>query len=277
MLLGQQAACVPPGLVDRLTAEYRVRPGEVDVLKDAHVAGGSRAVLPDGAYPVPAGHYDLTRLQIPLEGGPHGGEGAGLGGEDHRLAPAAHAQRPEVPGVPGGDELLGRHDDEGEGTAQTLQSLAHRLLSGGTAEPFLGDGVGDELGVGGGLEDGAPVLKGGAQLVGVDQVAVVGYGQGALDVLEGQGLGVLPAAAAGGGVAHVAHGHGAPQLVQNFRGEHLSHKAQVLVKGHLTVLNGGDAAGLLSPVLEGKETIIDGAGAVTGGVQHAEDTTFLMD
>ena len=241
------------------------------------MAGGDRAVLPDGAHSVTAGHYNLTRLQIPLEGGANGGEGAGLGGEDHRVAPTAHAQRPEAPGVPGGDELLGRHDDEGERAAQTLQSLAYRLLGGGTAEPLLGDGVGDELGVGSGLEDGAPVLKGGAQLVGVDQIAVVGHGQGALDVLEGQGLGVFPAAAAGGGVAHVAHGHGAPQPVQNFGGEHLSHQAQVLVKGQLTVLNGGDAAGLLSPVLKGKETVIGGAGAVSGGVQHAEDTTFLMD
>ena len=75
----------------------------------------------------------------------------------------------------------------------------------------------------------------------------------------------------------MAHGHGAAQPVQNFRGEYLSHQAQVLVERHLAVSDGGDAAGLLSPVLQGEEAVIGGAGAVSGRVQHAEYAAFLVD
>ena len=105
----------------------------------------------------------------------------------------------------------------------------------------------------------------------------MGHRQGALDVLQGQGLGVLPADAAGGGVAHVAHRQGAPQLVQLLGVEHLPHQAQILVEAQLQPLHGGDAAGLLAPVLEGVESVIGRAGAAAGRVVDAEHAAFFVD
>ena len=220
---------------------------------------------------------ERTWVQLPLELGAHGVEGAALGGEDHRIPPAAHAQGTEAPGVPDGDELLGGHDQQGEGAPQALHGPAHCLLGGGAAQPLLGNGVGDELGVGGGLEDGAPVFKEGAQFGGVHQVAVVSHRQGALDVLEGQGLGVFPLPAAGGGVAHMAHGHGAIETVQHVGVEHVSHQAHILVEGEHPLVDGGDATGLLPPVLEGVQAVIGGAGTVPVGVADAEQSAFLVN
>lgn len=97
-----------------LTAEDRIRPGEVDIFKYAHVAAGALAVVPEGPHLALFHHDDLTRVQLPLKFRPHGAQGAGFGGKHDGIAPAAHAQRPEAPGVPGGNELAGGHDDERE-------------------------------------------------------------------------------------------------------------------------------------------------------------------
>ena len=275
VLLGQEAPRPKPGLMDALAADGGVRPGKVDVFKNAQVSAARRWRLDSAHLPVLHRH-DLAGAQLPLEPGPHRVQGAALGGEHHDLSPAAHAQGPEAPRVPGGHQLPGRHDDEGPGSPQPRQRPAHRLLHRGAAQPGLGDGVGDELGVAGGLENGPLVLESCAQLVRMGQIAVVGQGQGSLDIPQRQRLGVLPAGPARGGIAHMAHRHGPVQPVQDRLVKHLPHQSRVLVIGHLPVIDGGDAAGLLPPVLEGVQTIIGGAGAVSGWVIDAEHAALLM-
>ena len=140
-------------------------------------------------------------------------DGAGLGGEQDGRPLPAHAQGAEAPGVAAGNQLLGGHNQQGEGPLQGGGGPAHRLLHAAAVEPRLGDGVGDQLGVAGGVEDGALVLKLPPQGVHPHQVAVVHHRKGALYIFDGQGLGVLPLPRAGGGVAHMAHRHGAVETV----------------------------------------------------------------
>ena len=75
----------------------------------------------------------------------------------------------------------------------------------------------------------------------------------------------------------MAQGHGAPQPVQKFRCKDLPHQTHILIKGELPVSYGGDAAGLLPPVLEGIQALVDGAGTVSGGIPYAEYAAFLVN
>jgi hypothetical protein len=97
--------------------------------------------------------------------------------------------------------------------------------------------VEDDLGVGGGLEDRAIFFQAHAQLVGVDQVAVVGDGQRAARVIDRDRLRVLDHRVAGGGVAHVPDGGEAGEVLEALGGEdlvdvpHLPHPAEAIAVG----------------------------------------------
>ena len=100
------------------------------------------------------------------------------------------------------------------------------------------------------MENGALELQLGPELGGVGQIAVVGQGHAALDMVDQHGLGVAAAAGAGGAVAHVAHGHIAlSQALEDRGGEHLAHETHVLEGLEEAVVIDHDAAALLPPVL----------------------------
>ena len=111
----------------------------------------------------------------------------------------------------------------------------------------------------------------------VHQITIVGHREGALNVFQRQRLGVLPADAAGGGVAHMAHRHGPSQLVQHPLVKHIPHQTQVLMIGELSVIHRGNPTGFLPPVLQGVESIIGGPGAVPGGIVDAKYSTFFVN
>ena len=71
----------------------------------------------------------------------------------------------------------------------------------------------DDFGIGGGLEDGAFAHQLGVKILEVGQVAVVGDGDAALVQIGEHRLDVAQEAAAGGGVAGVAHGRAAGHTV----------------------------------------------------------------
>ena len=238
--------------------------------------GQPPAVVPDGAHLAVLHHHNLSGLQFPLYLAPHAGDGAGLGGEQDGIPLPAHAQGTEAPGVPAGDELPGRHDQQGESPLQIPGGVAHRVLHAAAVEPGLGNGVGDELRVAGGVEDGPFVLKVPAELLHPHQVTVVDHRQSALHVLDGQGLGVLPLPRPGGGIPHMPHCHGPVQLFQRLLVKDLAHQAHVLVKGLFPVIDHRNAAGLLSPVLEGVQPIVGCLGTPSLGIIDPKNSTFFM-
>ena len=79
---------------------------------------------------------------------------------------------------------------------------------------------------------------------------VVAEGHLALLVVHLYGLAVSAAAAAGGAVAHVAHGHVPPwHTAQKLRGKDLSQKPRVLMGGEHPVVVYHYPTALLAPVL----------------------------
>ena len=77
----------------------------------------------------------------------------------------------------------------------------------------------DDFAVHGGGENGALVLQFLAQLGGVGQVAVVGNGDLAAFAVAGQRLGVAQVGGAGGGIAGVADGEAAGQIMEDVAGK----------------------------------------------------------
>ena len=160
--------------------------------------------------------------------------------------------------------------------APLLGLLSTNVVTG--LEPLADDDVGDDLRVAGHVEDGAIQLQLPAQLKGVDQVAVVGQGHMALDVVDDDGLGVQRAAEAGGAVAHMANGHGAgAQLLENAGREYRADEALLLVEAENAVVVDHDAAALLAAVLEGIKAVVDvhGDGARLS-LPDAEHAAFFM-
>ena len=99
-----------------------------------------------------------------------------------------------------------------------------------TRGPRGSDEMEDDLGVHCGLEDRALRLQAGAQLFCVDQVAVVGHGQGTVGVLRHQRLAVLQHRRASGGVAVVANGAQPPKPADNLLVEDISHQPHAAVE-----------------------------------------------
>ena len=82
-------------------------------------------------------------------------------------------------------------------------------LDGGGVQPLLHNDIGNDLGIRGGVENGAAALQLLPQLLGVGEVAVVGQRHAALEMVHQNGLDVPLVVAAGGAVAHMAHGDAA--------------------------------------------------------------------
>ncbi|RDY13804.1 hypothetical protein CR513_01226, partial [Mucuna pruriens] len=129
---------------------------------------------------------------------------ASFGGENHSaVAPPTHDQGAEAEGVANGDEFVLRDEDDRVSAFKLLASVDDS-----------DDEVEDNLGVGGGIEDGAAVLEAGSEGAVVNEVAVVGHADGAEAVAGDEGLDIFEHRLAGGGVADVADGEAAGELVQ---------------------------------------------------------------
>ena len=128
----------------------------------------------------------------------------------------------------------------------------------------------DDLGVGGGGEDGAFRDQLFAQSKKVGQVAVVGQGDAAGRHVGEHRLDVAQHAAAGGGIAGVADGGGAGQSDRQVLAEEgVAHVAHMLLVMEALAVEGGHAAGLLAAVLQGVHAQDHQAGGV-GDAVHPE-------
>ena len=145
-------------------------------------------------------------------------------------------------------------------------------------QPGVGDGVGHDLGIAGGVEDGALELVLPPQFGGVGQVAVVGQGHIALNVAQNQGLGVYAAHVAGGGVPHMADGDVAfAQFFQAGGGKDVGDQAVIPVAGEDAVVVDRDAAAFLASVLQSVKGEIGGFGDVGGMLlPDTEYAAFLV-
>ena len=133
-----------------------------------------------------------------------------------------------------------------------------------------------DFAVGGRLEQAAHVFQLATQLVGIDDVTVVGQGEIARVVPEEEGLDVFDTAPARRRITHVADGAIARKLGQMRSVEDLGHQAQALDAAQLAVLShGDDATAFLSPVLERMQGVIGQFGGM-GNAPDAKHPAFLV-
>ena len=133
---------------------------------------------------------------------------------------------------------------------------------------LLLDQVGQDLAVGGRLEEAALVLEVLAQQVRIDDVAVVRQGEVTRIVAEEERLHVLDAAASGRRVAHVADGHAAAERRELRLVEHLGHQTAPLDAAQPAVVtHGHDAGPLLPAVLQRMQAVV----GQRSGIGHAVD------
>jgi hypothetical protein len=131
--------------------------------------------------------------------------------------------------------------------------------------------VHQHLGVGRRLEDRALAHQVAAHLARVGEVAVVREGERAAVVVHEPGLRVGQDGAAGGGVAGVADGEVATELMQHLRAEHVVDQAHAAVRPGLAVLlDRHHPGGLLPAVLQRVEAQVHELGRVPHAA-HAED------
>jgi hypothetical protein len=114
----------------------------------------------------------------------------------------------------------------------------------------MGEDAGHDLGVGGGGELVALIFEVGAEHVGVDEVAVVAEGDLAVRAVDAEGLGVLYAAGAGGGVAVVTDGDVAAEVTEVFFVEDLGDEAHAELGMEVVAVGCDDTGALLASVLE---------------------------
>ena len=99
----------------------------------------------------------------------------------------------------------------------------------------------------------------------------------AVGAVDEEGLGVLDAAGAGGGVAGVADGGEALEMQKVFLLEDLRDEAHVLVDDDALAVGCGDACALLTSMLQSIETEEGDSGDVFSRGIHPEDAAGLVE
>ena len=234
-LAGELAAHLPPRLVERAALHHRVRPGEVDELEGAHGTLRRLGRDPAAAHPGRIDGHDLAWVDLADEVGADDIQGAGLAGDDvagaaRRLgiAVAAEAEGPDAERVTGGHQRVAGEEKQAVGAVDPGQGAAEggvEAAAGGAHQQAT-----EHLGVAGGDELDALVRQLGADLPGVDEVAVVGeHDRADLAVLEAHRLSVGEPWAARRAVAGVTDGDVADQVAHDLVVEDLRDQAHLLV------------------------------------------------
>ena len=254
-----------------------VRPREIYVLHRAHCVSLILGVF-SGPDSVVVYGDNLARFHVPDVLCPDHAERTGLAADYVSVTEPSERKRPQSVFVTAGVDAVLGHYQECECAFYHIEGLHYRENPRGLAlERVLLDEVGENLAVGGGLEEAAPVLEIFAELDGVDQVAVVGQCEISGIVPEEERLDVLDSAATGGGVADVAHCHAAFQAGEIVIVEHLGDEALALDSSELAFIIDRDySAAFLPPVLEGVKAVVGDFGGILHAID-AEDAAFFVN
>ena len=227
--------------------------------------------------------YGLTRRDVALEPVQRAFQGHRLAGQHHRAVSApAHAQRTNAERIAKGQQAIA--GNQCHHRIRALDALVHGAHGGkhvvrgqrcaaAGARQLVGQHVEQHLGVALGV--GMAVVSLGqlaAQLLGVGQVAVVHHDDAERRVHVERLCLLLAGRAARGWVAHLAQAYAAGQRAHIARAEHVAHHALGLVHEELAPLLGDYASGILPPVLQQQQGVIDQL-IHRGGADDADDST----
>ena len=137
----------------------------------------------------------------------------------------------------------------GVAAAHELHGLANALAQVARTLSKVADKLGRDLGIRIGEERHAQLDQLAAQLVGVDQSAVVSKRDN--DAVDGGKMRLrgFPALGAGGAIAHVAHGQLAGERRQVGVGEHAIEQSQVFANHNRAAITHGDSRRFLAAML----------------------------
>src|SRR5829696_6386840 len=251
-LLRQDLAHPVPGACDLATIKSRVGTGEVHVLEDTESA--ARALGPVARQALVVYNDDLAGFHVAQEPGADDVQAARLAGDGVTAFDFTDAEGTEAMRVPKGDELV----TEDHGHRVSAFEAAHRPPDRlPDREPTLQLPHGRRRYIGrvrGRVEPEAVFCQAIPQLLGVNEVAVVGDGHVYIASTAELGLGVLPGGGAGRRVADVAEGQVSGLEGRKARSvEDLRDEAHVAHRGRALPVGDGDAGRLLASVLEGVE------------------------
>ena len=261
VLLCQKLTREHARFVDRLSVDDTVGTREVDMLEYAGRRLFRAETLVGRKLSVVQGDY-LARLDVAHKLRADGVERARFGSKDVIFAYPAHAQGAYAERVAHGYQLGGAHNQKREGTFQLGHDLRDSFFHAGAVDTRLCYEVCDNLRVVGGVEQRARIFQLFAQLVRVEDIAVVGNSQRTFHVGDEKRLGVFTRVASYGGIAHVAYRNVAGHCGEIRVGKYVGYKSQILLAGGNPVLVHGYAAGFLTAVLEGEKPVVNGFGNV---------------
>ena len=187
--------------------------------------------------------------------------------------PARH-EGTEPPGVSHPVNSVAGEDRERVGALDTRHEGPYPVgpVSGGGDQQLE-----DHLGVRGGLQADPGLQEAAAQLRRVNQVAVVGHGQRAVDGLDHLGLDVAQRGPAGGAVAVVADCGGALEGGEVVLVEYRAHQARAPMQVRCPPVAADDACGFLATVLQRVQAEERNPGRVAAGCVHPDHSAFLPD
>ena len=232
-----------------LSVNDRIGAGKIDVLEDTGgllFLGGKG----EGLHPLIIDDHHLAGQDIPHEFGSHHIQAAAFGGKD--IAPLlgfAQAKRAEPLWITSPNELGFRHDGEAVSPLDFLKALDDFFLNGFLAG--AGNEVHKDLGINGGLEDGALLLKVGADSRRIGEIAVMGQGNLAPSIIHQQRLGIGQQAGACCGVTHMTDSDGLIFHVWHLMAEHFIHQAHAPGHVHPGAIGDSDTGTFLPAVLQG--------------------------
>ncbi len=156
MLHSEESSCLLPGQTDTGAVDHRVRTGKIDIFKNAEMLGRRSAMAGITSDAVRIHGHNFARCHIAEERCTHCVQCAGFRSKHHSaVRTLAHAQRTEPVRVAGSDQLGGGGNDQRIRTIDPIHRGTDSRLDGAAAQPLLHDDIGNDLGVGCGMKNGA--------------------------------------------------------------------------------------------------------------------------
>ena len=138
--------------------------------------------------------HDLPGVDIPDKSRTDGVQRAALRGKYRgAVRKRSHAQRPKAVDIPRCDQLGRRGDHQRVSALEHIHGVGHGSLHARAAQTGAHDRIGDDLGIGSGVEKTALFFQRAAQFPGVGEVAVVGKCHASLVMVDEQRLNVAAA------------------------------------------------------------------------------------
>ena len=290
--LGEALAEALADALHRVAEHHAGLAGEIDMLE--HAVGPARDGLGEATRAqarIVDGH-DLARLDLTHELGSDHIKGDGLAGQHIRassgfvLGQATDDQGAPAPRIAGGLDAVLAEQHNAEGALEPGQCIGERIL-GRLDGGHGGDELEHHLRIAGTVEGVTGLFEFTPDFDGVGDIAVVGDGDRAAEVMPRKRLGVRFGRGTRGGIPVVPDpstgraddiepiGGEFVKFLQILRGEYIGHQPHSGAPADAASVGGHDPCGLLPTVLEAEEPEVGEPGRV-GGAPDAEDAAFLF-